>query len=82
MILRTTDLCKVSQSYHGSHFLTTTLLFLSPTATIEEPIDLEKSNEGTIQSQNSFTQSINWLKVQISQLVNTINDMNKETLPN
>ena len=40
------------------------------------------SIQAMIQSQNTFTQSINKLKAQMSQLVNTIDDRNDETLPN
>jgi len=38
--------------------------------------------EDPIQSQNDFTQSINRLKVQMSHLVNTMNDKNEKTLLN
>ena len=48
----------------------------------KEQIDLEKSVEAMIQSQIDFTQSINKLKAQTSQLVNTRNDRNEKTLPN
>ena len=35
-----------------------------------------------IQSENNFTQPINRLEAQFSHLINTMNDRNKETLPN
>ena len=46
----------------------------------QEPIDLEKSKEYLIQSQNSLNQSIKMLEPQVSRLVNT-NDKEEETLP-
>ena len=58
------------------------LLFQVPTQQNEEPTDLEKSVEAMIQSQIDFTQSINRLEVQMSQLANKKNDRNKRTLPN
>ena len=38
--------------------------------------------EDLIQSENNVTQSINRLEAKVSNLVNTINDKNEETLPN
>jgi len=46
----------------------------------EEPIDLEKSIEYIIQSQNSLNQSINMLEPQLRRWVNA-NDKKKKTLP-
>ena len=46
----------------------------------EEQNDLEKSMEDWIQTQNDVTRSINRLETQMSQMVNTMNVRNEETL--
>ena len=54
--------------------------------TNEGPIDLEKRMESMIQCQNNYIQSqndsFNWLKAQMSRLINIVNDRNEKTLPN
>ena len=45
-------------------------------------MDLDRSMENLIQSENNFFQSVNRLEAQMSRLINIVKDKNEETLPN
>ena len=45
-------------------------------------MDLDRSMENLIQSENIFFQSIGRLEAQLSRYINIVKDRNEETLPN
>ena len=57
-------------------------LFQVPPQRNKEPMDLKNSIEAMIQPQNDFNQFINRAELEMSQLLDTMNDRNEKTLPN